>query len=271
LGLATGSLRHHPRFPSRFVEPRHVDVWLPPGYAQGVQERFPVLYMHDGQNIFDPKLSFSGVAWGVDRAMVRLARAKTTRKAIVVAIWNTPRRLSEYMPKKAVVGEQAGPMPGSVILERQDILSDDYLRFLVTELKPFIDENYRTLRGRDDTFIMGSSMGGLISAYAISEYPGIFGGAGCVSTHWPAGGGSVIAYLGKNLPAPGTHRIYFDFGTGTLDAQYEPYQKKVDRLMRASGYKEGQNWLTKKFPGAEHSEKAWSARVSIPLTFLLNK
>ncbi|HJW46870.1 MAG TPA: alpha/beta hydrolase-fold protein, partial [Lysobacter sp.] len=154
-------------------------------------------------------------------------------------------------------------------LPAASIVSDDYLKFVVTELKPFIDATYRTRKGRDDTFVMGSSMGGLISLYAVAEYPEVFGGAGAVSTHWPIGDGIVIDWLGAHLPSPRNHRIYYDFGTATLDAQYEPYQRRMDALMPAHGYVEGRNWTTRKFEGAEHSERAWRARVDVPLVFLL--
>jgi predicted alpha/beta superfamily hydrolase len=116
---------------------------------------------------------------------------------------------------------------------------------------------------------MGSSMGGLISAYAVAEYPAVFGRAGCVSTHLPAGDGAMIDYLAKHLPAPGANRWYFDYGTATLDALYEPFQQRADAVMKAAGYTEGLDWITRKFPGAEHSEKSWRERVEIPLTFLL--
>ena len=149
------------------------------------------------------------------------------------------------------------------------LCSDRYLKFLVEEVKPFIDRTYRTQPDAAHTFVMGSSMGGLISGYALVEYPQVFGGAGCVSTHWPSDDGSAIEYFAKHLPAPGKHRIYFDYGTATLDASYEPYQQRMDQAMRAAGYTEGRDWVTKKFPGAEHSEKSWRERVEIPLTFLL--
>jgi predicted alpha/beta superfamily hydrolase len=147
--------------------------------------------------------------------------------------------------------------------------ADAYLRFLVDELKPFVDATYRTLPGRDDTFVMGSSMGGLISLYALCEYPQVYGGAGCLSTHWPAGDGIVIDYLAETLPPPGHHKIYFDYGTETLDAQYEPYQRRADQVMRAAGYTEGVEWMTRRFDGAAHDEAAWQARVHVPLEFLL--
>ena len=187
----TGTLLRHEQFPSRFVAARNVDVWLPPGYARGQRRRFPVVYMHDGQNLFDPKTSYTGIDWGVDEALTTLVGQGVVREAIVVGVWNTPKRFAEYMPRKAAAYE-AGPGAGGVPLaERNSISSDEYLKFLVRELKPFIDSRYRTRRGAADTFVMGSSMGGLISAYAVTEYPNVFGGAGCVSTHWPAGNGAM--------------------------------------------------------------------------------
>ena len=147
--------------------------------------------------------------------------------------------------------------------------SDDYLRFLVGEVKPFVDAHSCTLPEQAHTFVMGSSMGGLISLYALGEYPGVFAGAGCLSTHWPAGDGLMIDYLRRALPPPGAHRFYFDYGTETLDAGYEPYQLQADQVMRAAGYRHGQDWITRKFPGAEHSERAWRQRVHLPLLFLL--
>jgi hypothetical protein len=110
-----------------------------------------------------------------------------------------------------------------------------------------------------------------MSAYAISEYPGVFGGAGCVSTHFPIGDGIVVDYLAKHLPPAAEHRFYFDFGTSTLDADYEPYQSRVDELMRKAGYAEGVNWITRKYQGDEHSERDWRARVGVPLKFLLGR
>jgi predicted alpha/beta superfamily hydrolase len=267
----TGTLERYALFASKFVLPRNVDVWLPPSYARGGRTRFPVLYMHDGQNLFDPRTAFGGVDWGVDEAVTRLVEQGVLREAVVVGVWNTPRRVAEYMPRKAVSSSSTKDLKGVPPSEGEEIVSDEYLKFLVYELKPFIDSRYRTLRGPSNTFIMGSSMGGLISAYAMSEYPNVFGGAGCISTHWPAGGGAVIEYLKKHLPDARTHKFYFDYGTATLDANYEPYQQKMDLVMRSAGYKEGKKWMTRKFVGAEHSEKAWSKRVDVPLIFFLHK
>jgi predicted alpha/beta superfamily hydrolase len=267
----SGKLKRYEKFESKFVEARNVDVWLPPDYDAAKAEKYPVLYMHDGQNLFDPELSYSKVDWGVDETMTLLIKEGKVRPAVVVGVWNSPKRTAEYMPQKAVDFANTKDLKNMPIKTENQIISDNYLKFLVEELKPFIDANYRTRRDRENTFVMGSSMGGLISAYAISEYPKVFGGAGCVSTHWLAGDGIVIEYLKKNLPDPRTHKIYFDFGTATLDAGYEPYQIKMDAVMREKGYVQSKNWLTRKFEGAEHSERAWRERVDIPLTFLLGK
>ena len=266
----TGTLKRHERFASKYVAARNVDVWLPPGYAASKRARYPVVYMHDGQNLFDPRTSFAGVDWGVDEAMTRLISQGVLREAIVVGVWNTPRRAAEYMPRKAVPSSKTRGLKG-VPAADDTIASDEYLKFLVRELKPFVDSNYRTLRGRADTFVMGSSMGGLVSAYAACEYPRVFGGAGCVSTHWPAADGAMIDYLKTHLPRPRTHKFYFDFGTETLDASYPPYQMRVDEVMLRAGYTEGLDWVTRRFDGEEHSEKSWRKRVDIPLVFFLHK
>ena len=268
----TGTIRFHGDFPSRYVASRNVEVWLPPGYARDTSARYPVLYVQDGQNVFDPATSLWHVDWGVDETMTALIAAGTIRPAIVVGIWNTALRWREYMPARALGKDSTfdvgvpgvPPVPGPA-------LSDAYLRFVVEELKPFVDSTYRTLPGPANTFLMGSSMGGLVSAYAVMEYPNAFGGAACLSTHWPAAGGAFVEYLRHALPAPATHRFYFDHGTATLDSLYAPYQRRVDDAMQAAGYALGRNWVTRVFPGADHSERSWRARVDVPLVFLLGK
>lgn len=268
LDTGHGTLHRHAGFPSRHVALRHVDVWLPPGYDEATARRYPVLYLHDGQNLFLPELSNTKIDWGVDEAIVDLMREDGFDGAIVVGVWCTPDRLREYMPQKP---------PARSLLARFAHLpgkspqSDAYLRFLVGEVKPFIDATYRSQPGPDHTFITGSSMGGLVSLYAVIEYPDVFGGAGCLSTHWPICGHEMAADMVRALPPPGSHRLYFDYGTATLDAQYEPYQRRVDELLAASGWTHGQDWLTMKFEGAEHNEAAWRARLHIPLRFLLRE
>ena len=268
----SGRIEKHPAFASKQVKPREVDVWLPPGYDTSPTARYPVIYMHDGQNLFEAGAAFGGVSWEVTKAMERLIAAGLTRGAIIVGVWNTgATRFAEYMPQKAVTGDVVARYAAGLKFSEKDLQADAYLKFLVDELKPFIDRTYRTQPEPAHTAVMGSSMGGLISAYALAEYPQVFGAAGCVSTHWPAGDGVVIDFLAKTLPKSGTHRLYFDFGTATLDATYEPHQRRMDAALRALGYKEGKDWITQKFAGAEHSEKSWRERVELPLRFLLGR
>ncbi|MCA9935300.1 MAG: hypothetical protein H6662_16285 [Ardenticatenaceae bacterium] len=272
---------HHVNFPSQYVQPRQVDVWLPPGYEWDTAVSYPVLYMHDGQNLFDPATAYGGVPWRIGETANRLIYAGKIRPVIVVGIWNGGElRWPEYLPQRPFatpVGPQYLARVKARYAQRfnselpSDPLSDNYLRFLVEEVKPFIDTHYRTQPQRESTSIMGSSMGGLISLYALCEYPHVFAAAGCVSTHWPAVEGVIQPYLRQYLPAPGTHKLYFDYGTETLDAQYEPHQQKVDALLREQGHIPGPFWQTYRFDGAAHNEVSWQARVHIPLTFLLGK
>jgi len=267
----TGLLHRYDDFQSRFVPARAIDVWLPPNYpAVG---RHPVLYMHDGQNLFLPGHAYGGVPWDVHVAAARLNAAGVISGVIIVGVWNVgANRWDEYFPQKPADTPQgrafATRFPDRV---PEKVYSDAYLKFLVEELKPAIDTTYRTRSDRRHTFVMGSSMGGLISLYAISEYPNAFGGAGCLSTHWTAGENVLVDYFGAALPDPTDHRLYFDYGTETLDAEYEPYQLRMDALLAARGYVRERNWITRRFEGAEHSEVAWRARVHLPLEFLLGQ
>jgi pimeloyl-ACP methyl ester carboxylesterase len=155
--------------------------------------------------------------------------------------------------------------------------ADAYLRFLVEELKPAIDARFATLPGPQSTFIMGSSMGALISLYALSEYPQVFGGAAGLSVHWPGAFQSNAAlplaafnYLHDRLPSPQGQRLYMDRGTTELDALYGPYQNFVDEIVRDRGWGAGQ-LMSQVFEGTGHSERAWAARLEVPLLFLMGR
>ncbi|MDX9992349.1 MAG: alpha/beta hydrolase-fold protein [Anaerolineales bacterium] len=265
-----GSIQRHARFESAHVESRHIDVWMPPGYHED-KERYPVLYMHDGQNLFDPILAYGNVDWGVDEAVSRLIATRGLHGAIVVGIWNSDFRWQEYMPAKPLQGPAMKRVRADFVdFAGGPALADAYLKFIVDELKPVIDSRYRTLADQANTFVLGSSMGALVSLYAISEYPAVFGGAGCISSHWPAGGDLLVDAMAARLPEPASHKLYFDFGSETLDASYEPFQRRMDEHLRNAGYQEGRNWITRKFEGADHSEASWRERIDIPLTFLLS-
>jgi predicted alpha/beta superfamily hydrolase len=282
--VSTGKLVRHQDFASQFVTARHVDVWLPEGYD--AKEKYAVLYMHDGQMLFDSNTTWNKQAWEVDDILGTMMKNGKARKTIVVGVWNGgATRHSDYFPQKpfealpvayrdSLMSE--GKRPGGNKLFAEPIKSDGYLRFLVEELKPFIDKTYATKTDAANTFVMGSSMGGLISMYAICEYPNVFGGAACLSTHWPGIfmvennpiPDAFVHYLDTHLPNRKNHKIYFDYGTATLDSLYKPYQQQADAVMKQHGWKK-QQWITLEFPGADHSEAAWRARLDKPLRFLL--
>lgn len=140
-----GTLHHYAEFPSQHVAPRPVDLWLPPGYDAGTT-RYPVIYMHDGQNVFAPTLAFTGIDWGVDEAIER-SMAAGGRAAIVVGVWNTPLRRREYMPQQPLANPGA-ELAAARFAESADgpPLSDAYLRLLVEEVEPFIDATRRCRR-----------------------------------------------------------------------------------------------------------------------------
>lgn len=267
----TNTIYRYKDFDSKFVGigRRIVDVWLPAGYSKN--KKYAVLYMNDGQNLFNPKDAPEKVEWGIDETLQRLIAEGKVRDTIVVGIWYSANRLKEFSPEKAFdyVNKRDAALhkyrmpPGSG--------SDNYLAFIVEELKPFIDKNYSTLTDRENTFVMGSSMGGLMSLYAVIEYPNIFGGAACLSTHFSLGDGVMVDYMEQNLPAPKEHKIYFDYGTRGLDAEYEKYMIRADKAMIKKGYKKNENWKSIQFQGADHTETSWGGRVDFPLLFLLGK
>lgn len=283
--VVSGRIERMENFKSQYVTPRNIDVWLPAGYSSA--EKYAVLYMHDGQMLFDADNSWNKQAWNVDDVAAELLRANVLEKVIVIGIWNDPQtRHSDYFPQKPF--EWLTPQECDTVSKQLKQVgrvkdkfkadSDNYLKFIVTELKPYIDQRYSVYTNKENTFIAGSSMGGLISIYAICEFPEVFFGAACLSTHWPGTftltnnpvPASFLNYLQKKIPDPLTHKIYFDCGDQTLDALYPEIQTQVDSIMRKKGYT-SINWLTKYFPGENHSEEAWSKRLNYPLEFLLHR
>ncbi len=255
------------------LQERRVEVWLPPQYHQQPEARFPVLYMHDGQNLFKPKPRvYPG--WQVSEKISALANANVITPPIVVGLWNTPNRLGDYLPAKPFESESGKAALKAYLRGTpwrvNHIVSDLYLRWIVGQVKPYIDGKYRTLTGAEQTCLMGSSMGALISLYAVCEYPQVFGGAGCLSTHWPIGGDPLLEYLEEKLPSPAGHKLYFDYGTESLDAEYAPWQEKMDALALRHAYTPEQNYLSLVFPGESHHERFWAGRLHIPLSFLFS-
>ncbi len=283
--VSSGKLVRVENFKSKYITQRNIDIWLPHGYDS--KKKYAVLYMHDGQMLFDSTTTWNRQTWDVDDVASKLLADNKVRNLIIVGIWNGGNtRHSDYFPQKPF--EHLSSIEKDTVnlhLQRVGRIranfipnSDQYLKFLVQELKPFIDKKYKVFKDSEHTFIAGSSMGGLISMYALCEYPKVFGGAACLSTHWVGTftlennpiPNAFIKYLENNLPKPGKNKIYFDCGDQTLDALYPDIQKKVDTLMITKGFTV-QNWMTIYAKGKDHSEKAWNERLDKSLIFLLGK
>ena len=258
-------------FDSQNVTPRTVDVLLPSTYYDDETTRFPVIYMHDGQNLFDDKLSFSGSSWKVGETIHKLSESGEIPKVIVIGIWNNEFRLGEYMPQRAL--EWKYPDVQNCWFTQTynvEIKSDAYLQFITKELKPYVDEHYRSKSEAESTTIMGSSMGGLISMYAICEYPDVFSKAACLSASWTIGGEEMMDYLRKKLPSSDHAKIYIDYGVEEHIGNYKHYIKTANNMAKEKGYVMKKTWLSARFPGTEHSESAWRDRLDVPLKFLLS-
>ncbi len=252
---------------SKFLGPkRHVEIWLPPGYDDNPTVRYPVLYMHDGQNLFDPRIANTGVDWGVDEAVVRLTDRGVIPPIIVVGVWSTAARSVEYSPWHG---------------------APEYARFLIEELMPRVNREFRTRRGRASTAVMGSSMGGLLSFYLVTHHPEAFGACGCESTHFPISEAVaaqvldiaptrtppdttpyIIRDIAAGLKVPKGARYRFDYGSLGLDSAYAPTHAAVRTWLLDQGLIEGRDFVIRRYEGATHNEASWRARLEDPLTFL---
>lgn len=284
--VSAGSINRIDNIQSKFVTSRNVEVWLPDNYSNN--KKYCVLYLQDGQMLFDTETTWNKQSWELDETISKLIKSHTIKDVIVVAIYNGgATRHSDYFPQKpfeSLTSAQQNEIfkknrsNGVAVFSEPKINSDNYLKFIAKELKPLIDKKYSVYADFKHTFIGGSSMGGLISLYAICEYPAVFGGAICMSTHWPGifelENNPIpevfFNYLQFNLPNPKNHKIYFDYGTETLDKMYQTLQPKADHIMRMKKYNK-KHWLTRKFEGDDHSEISWQKRFYIPIEFMLSK
>jgi predicted alpha/beta superfamily hydrolase len=264
---------HVAPFYSAHVMPRNIDIWLPREYESKPGQHFPVLYMHDGQNLFNHGDAALGVAWDIDRTAQRLMDKGEIRPAIIVAIWNTPKRELEYFP--AQISTYVSGITATDVSAAAD-LADNYLKFIVYELKPYIDQRYRTLEDRANTYIAGSALGAVISLYALTEYSNVFGGVACISADWSLLFGhdsnldqSVRHYLEDKLPMTGAHRFYFYEGAISANQYDESAQWQIDKILHEKGYIQGGDWQVKKIPGTGHNENSWQVRANSMLEFLL--
>jgi hypothetical protein len=265
------------------VAARPVDVWLPPGYPDDAPYAIAILL--DGQMLFDAGTTWNKQEWRADETAAALMAAGRTRPFIVVGVWNPgAARHAEYFPEapfralpEAVQARLlAAERPNGPALFSTAPYGEAFLRWLRGPLLREVESRYAVSRDRTERVVIGASMGGLASLYAVVEHPDAFGGVGALSTHWPgivpeAGNpvpAAFFADLRERLPAPGRHRLYFDHGDATLDAFYPPLQAEADRIAVARGWA-FPDYRSLAFPGAEHSENAWAARLDGVFAFLL--
>jgi predicted alpha/beta superfamily hydrolase len=263
----TGDVRKHEGFRSHLLEDeRTLMVYLPPSYKGGKDERYPVFYLHDGQNLFDEATSAFGSEWKADETAERLIGAGKIRPVILVGIYNTAGRMDEYSPwPDARFGGRG----------RGDL----YARFVVEEVKPFIDKTYRTLPGREDTAVGGSSLGGLISLHLARTRRETFGLCAAISPALGFSGARILRELReKDANLHGT-RFWIDMGTreGQLAGPGADATRPVEdtralvEILKGAGLAPGKDYRYLEVEGGEHNEAAWAARFDQVLMFFFGR
>jgi predicted alpha/beta superfamily hydrolase len=232
-------------FSENLQNKRDILVWLPPTYDNDRVTKYPVLYMHDGQNIMDPKTSSIGDDWRVDETATRLIISGRLKEIIIVGINCTDNRLEEYSDSET---------------------GRNYVKFLLEEVKPFIDKNYRTLPDAENAALMGSSMGGLISFLIVWNHPDVFSKAACLSNSFHYEDQKAIKMVRDYSGEKKNIRLYLDHGEDGLEEGQLMFAE-----LTMKGYMLGQELDYFYDRGAEHNESAWADRLARPLTFLFGK
>jgi predicted alpha/beta superfamily hydrolase len=256
----TGNIRRHRAFPSKILGNwRDILVYLPRGYGRLSRQRYPVLYLQDGQNVFDAATSFSGVEWGVDESAERLIKENLIEPLIVVAVANTgEQRIHEYTPTRGVIDAKAKRKRRSKGLARK------YARFLIDELKPYIDRKYRTNPDAEFTGLGGSSLGGLVTLTIGILYPQVFSRLIVMSPSIWWDEFAIYRFVDSIEQKPPL-KIWLD--TGTAEPGWEQARELLNRLLE-KGWKLQKDLLYMESQGADHSEAAWATRVEPALRFL---
>lgn len=250
----TGDIRTHEGFHSRYLEhDRTIVVYLPPGYDATSAVRYPTLYLHDGQNVFDQATSF-GDEWRVDETAQALITAGAIEPIIVVGVYNAGEaRVDEYTPTARPTEGDGGH-------------ANDYGRMLVEELKPFIDATYKTFPGAANTAIGGSSLGGLLTMHLGLRYPTAFGKLAVLSPSVWWDDRVILAEVDALTHKP-PQRIWLDAGTREGEQVIADARRLRDALV-AKGWVLGEDLMYLEADGGEHNEASWAARVGPVLEFL---
>ncbi len=261
----TGDIRFHKNFHSKILNnDRDVIVYLPPDYDKKKKRRYSVLYLHDGQNLFDGATSYiPGQEWRVDETAEALIAANRVEPIIIVGVYNTGKdRVNEYTPAADDKYKAGGR-------------ADFYGRLLVEELKPFIDTNYRTLTDAEHSGLGGSSLGGIVSLYLGAKYPQVFSRIAVVSPAVWWADSQIVRHI-EGLARKPKLRIWLDIGTREgRDAQEAQHTVEGVRLLHEAlirkGWKPGKDLSYLEAKDAEHNERSWAARTAQILEFLFPK
>ena len=255
----TGNIHQHPQFASRILRNRRdLLVYLPRGYVRAARRRYPVLYLHDGQNVFDAATSFAGVEWGVDETAERLIRQRLVEPLLIVAVPNMGnQRIHEYAPTRGVI-------ESSALRKRSRGMLRSYGRFLIEELKPFIDRHYRTRPEAEWTGLGGSSLGGLATLVLGLWFPDVFRRLAVLSPSiwWDD---CVIYRILDQLKEKAPLKIWLD--TGTNETGWQRARELRDRLVE-KGWRLDDDLEYVEAQGADHSERAWGQRFEAVLRYL---
>lgn len=253
-GQITGTVRYHRALKGVGIQDRDLIVWLPPGYEAETSRRYPVLYMHDGQNVFDPVTSSFGTDWSIDETADDLIKKKSIAPVIVVGIYNTSERMREYTP-----GDKGTA----------------YMNFVVKTVKPLIDSTYRTKPDRKNTIVGGSSAGGMISFMLVWEHPAVFSKAICMSPAFrnpvAAGGWNYVKVVQNSNGKKKDIFFYIDNGGIGLESQLQPGIDEMLSALKSKGYKEAEDFIFIHDPTAQHFESAWAKRFPNALKLVLGR
>lgn len=249
-GQVTGKVDYYRNVNGDGIPARDILVWLPPDYDTHLNERYPVLYMQDGQNLFDPVTSAFGVDWQIDETADSLIRSGYMNPIIIVGLANTGWRSSEYSDNDTGYA---------------------YMKFVVGKIKPFIDSTYRTLPDPGNTAVGGSSLGGLISFMLAWNYPEVFSMTLCISPALKVYKIDYVKYVNEYKGIHKQLKFYFDAGINSPDSLLIPGTRQMISALEKQGYKEGKDILWYADKEGVHSEASWAKRVWRPLLFFFGR
>jgi predicted alpha/beta superfamily hydrolase len=249
-GQITGKVNYHKNFVLDELKPRDIFVWLPPDYEINKSKRYPVFYMHDGQNLVDPRTSNTFIDWQIDETADSLIHSSEIEPFIIVGINNTDDRSTEYSNTS---------------------LGKKYVQLIIEVIKPFIDKEYRTLTDAKNTAVGGSSMGGLISMICAWENPDVFSKAACFSPAFKYREFDYTSVVEKDTLTKKDLMIYIDNGGVDLEKILQPGVDKMTAILKSKGFEEGKNLLVFIDKDATHNEAAWAKRIHLPLKFFFGK